>query len=403
MSGWLLLVLLCCLEPAQPASCLSDDPLLGRIRAIMLETLRRMPDYTCIQTIERWREGDPCSQCRSWERLRLEVALIGGKERFAWPRADEFSDEDIQQLVPPGAISTGEFSGFATAIFRSAAACVAGPFAELVDGRATYRYDYRVPVERSTYTLKDGRTSTRVGYHGSFWVDRQSLELLRLDVEADGLPAPPLEITGAATAIRYQKIPIAGSLFLMPALSELNVTSAGRRSRNRTSFTQCRQYTGQSTLRFDDPAVGGTTPAQTPQPRRLPPGLNLELSLAAPLDPKEAAAGDLVEATLARDARRHGELLAPKGSRVYGRLLRVRQQLAPRSLGLLVLDFNRLQAPGLVAEFRARLEMLGGMVPGARRPSDVMVLASEDDSALVFNGPLLRLPRGFRMLWRTQE
>jgi len=398
--AWLL-ALLAGLPRWAPAAPGGDEVLLSRIRQKMAETLTRMPDYTCVQTIERWREGDPCAECGSWERLRLEVAVIGGRERFAWPGASQFEDRDIEEIVPGGAIGTGDFSGFATAVFRSGAASFAGPKAEQMEGREVWRYDYRVPQERSGYTLRDGHTSQRVAYHGSFWVDRHTLELLRLDVEAEGLPAPPLEITAARTAIRYAKTPIGNSVFLLPLLSELSLSTPNRRSRNRTSFAQCRQYVGQSSLRFDEAAPAADSAQAAIRRLRLPEGLTLHLSLSESVDPARAAAGDALQANLARELRQQGRVLAPKGARVRGRLRGVRQHLRPRQVGVLVLEFNRLEAPGLEAEFNARLELLGGIIPGARRAGDVVVAASEQESAILFNGPLLRLPRGLPMQWRT--
>ncbi len=375
------------------------DPLLEAIRRKMSALLRRMPDYTCVETIERWKRGQPCADCRSWERLRLEVAVIGGKERFAWPGAAQFEDREIEQIVPPGAIGTGDFSGFAAAVFLSEAAEFEGPFEDRVDGAAAWRYSYRVPPAASRYTLRDGLNSLRVAYRGAFWVDRQSLDLMRLDVEADGLPAPPLQIASARTTIRYQRLPMGASPVLLPVSSELVLTdTSGRTSRNRTSFGHCRQYTGSSAVRFDEPA---SLTAGSPDPRerrRLPPGLSLELRLAGPVDPESAAAGDAVEAVLARDLRSEGTLWALRGARVIGRLLSVRHITGPRSgVGLLALEFTRLETSTFEAEFRSRLEMLGGVVPGARKPADVAVAGQEN--TLVFYGRLLRLPRGLPMRW----
>jgi len=380
----------------------AGDSLLEQIRVRMAETLRHIPDYTCLQTIERWRQGDPCAKCQYRERLRLEVAVIGGKERWAWPGAREFEDRGLEQIVPPGAIGTGDFSGFATTIFRTPAASFQGPYPEVLEGRAAWRYDYAVPVERSRYTVRDGRHSAVVGFHGAFWVSRDTLDLLRLDVSADGLPTPPLDIASATTTISYQRTRIGESSFLLPRLSELSLSSLSERaSRNRTTFTDCRQYVGQVTLRFDEAVSAGEATGPAVSQTRLPAGLTLELSLETPFDPARAAAGDVIEARLVRDVRRDGRLLAPKGARVHGRLRTVRQYLVPRSLGVLELELTRLQAPGLEAELRARLEWLGGIVAGARRRDDVVVSSSDKESAILFNGPLLRLPRGFRMQWRT--
>lgn len=402
MPGLLLAAMLCSSAAGAGPDAGREDPLLETVRRNMSLLLRRMPDYTCVETIERWREGQPCADCRSWERLRLEVAVIGGKERFAWPGAAEFEDRDLEQIVPAGTIGTGDFSGFAAAVFLSDGPTFEGPFEERLEGRAAWRYAFRVPLTASRYILRDGVHSRRVAYRGAFWVERESLDLLRLDIEADGLPAPPLQIAAARTNIRYRRVPMGPSLVLLPLSSELAITDInGRTSRNRTTFGDCRQYAGSSTVRFEEPAPqpSGDRPAR--EHRRLPPGLRLELHLAAPLDPDRAAAGDPVEAVLARDVRSHGTLWAPRGARVFGRLLSVRHVTGLRSgMGLLALEFTRLETPVLQAEFRAQLEALGGIVPGARRHNDVAAAAGQEN-VIVFYGRLLRLPRGFPMQWRT--
>lgn len=387
---------------SMPACAAPEDVLLARIRVVMAEALRRMPDYTCLETIERWCQGDPCPQCRYWERLRLEVAVIGGRERFAWPDAGRFEDKEIDQILPPGASGTGDFSGFATAIFRTDAAQFEGPFPDSDQGRPAWRYLYRVPQPRSRYTVRDGRHAAVVGYHGAFWVDRDSLELLRLTIEADGLPQPPLEVTAARTTISYQKVRIGDGEFLLPQVSELTLSSLSvPLSRNRTTFSQCRQYVGRATVRFDDQPPETTPSRESPVAVELPPGLNIELSLETPFDPAHSAAGDPIVAVVAREVRRGGRVVAPKGARVEGRLRTVRQHVAPRTIGVLGLAFERLRTPGFEAPFRARLELLGGLLAGVRRPTDVVVSETRKESVILFNGPLVRLPRGWRTQWRT--
>ena len=57
---------------------------LPRIREKMAEVLLRQPNYTCTETIERTRQMVG-SRTRIEDTLRMEVALVGGKEMFAWP------------------------------------------------------------------------------------------------------------------------------------------------------------------------------------------------------------------------------------------------------------------------------------------------------------------------------
>ena len=50
------------------------------------------------------------------------------------------------------------------------------------------QWDYEVPQLLSGYLLRVGSHEAIVGYHGSFWADPKTLDLLRLEVQADEIP-----------------------------------------------------------------------------------------------------------------------------------------------------------------------------------------------------------------------
>ena len=53
--------------------------------------------------------------------LRVEVALVDGKEMFAWPGARKFEQTDLTEMVTAGAIGTGDFALHARAVFQTRA------------------------------------------------------------------------------------------------------------------------------------------------------------------------------------------------------------------------------------------------------------------------------------------
>jgi len=75
--------------------------LLPRIREKMTGILLRQPDYTCTETVERARQAVG-SRERIEDTLRLEVALVDGKEMFAWPGSKQFEDHDLSDLISTG-------------------------------------------------------------------------------------------------------------------------------------------------------------------------------------------------------------------------------------------------------------------------------------------------------------
>jgi hypothetical protein len=137
----------------------------------------------------------------------------------------------------------------------------------------------------------------------------------------------------------------------------------GSESRNRTQFTSCRQYSGESQLRFDDPPPVESVPippSVVPQVD-LKPGERLDLRLESTIRFETAAVGDEVLARLTRDVKNNGRVLAPK-RRQCTRELRESEGFLTRSRH----DSHRnLRTRGPVAHsIYATLEDAGPVLPG---------------------------------------
>src|SRR5437764_679954 len=95
---WLLLCLV--LPACQAEQDLSPELLLlAKIKVKMAENLGRLPNYTCQQTIERSRRRPPGRKFEMLDTVRLEVALVEGKELYGWPGADRIAESEIANLV----------------------------------------------------------------------------------------------------------------------------------------------------------------------------------------------------------------------------------------------------------------------------------------------------------------
>ena len=93
------------------------EALLARIKAHVGESLKRLPNYTCLETVERFERRGGSSPLVLVDRLRLEVAMVGRKEFYAWPGESKFEEKTIGQLIPHGTIGNGDFALHAYAVF----------------------------------------------------------------------------------------------------------------------------------------------------------------------------------------------------------------------------------------------------------------------------------------------
>lgn len=307
----------------QPQPLPAELDLLTRIKIRMAENLTRLPNYTCLQTIERTRRRAGGSKFEPLDRVRLEVALVEGKEVFGWPGGDKIAESKITNLVS-GTIGNGDFALFLKSIFLGPGAVFRYQGEMSMDGRRAIRFDYVVPLLASGYHLRVPPREALVPYHGSFWVQPESLDLMRLELAVDAIP-PYLGLAAASDAMDYRRIDIGGSSFLLPQRSELDMTDLnGREHRNRTRFTECRQFTGESTLKFGD-ATDGTLEAQSAAVKtiELPNDFEGDFSLLTPIDSATSAVGDLFLAKLVRDVRMAQQPVVPKGAELRGRITRL--------------------------------------------------------------------------------
>ena len=165
------------------------DTLLGRIKDRMRENLVRAPDFVCLQSVERDSRPSPTTEWKHRDTLRLQVGFVGGKEIFAWQGAQRFEEKELAEMVGAGTVGTGSFAVHATNIFLSGAAAISAKGEESLDGRRALRFDYSVPEELSRYKVRVSPYQAVVAYHGSFWVDAATLDLLRLEVHAQDIPS----------------------------------------------------------------------------------------------------------------------------------------------------------------------------------------------------------------------
>lgn len=391
---------------------------LVRIKEKTRKLLLRLPDYTCLETIQRSRRAREKDRFRRVDTLRVDVAFIGGKELFSWPGARKFGETDVTDFISQGLISNGDFALHALSIFVNGSAQIEFAGDEILNGRLAARYDFRIPYLSSGAVLAYAYRRGRVAEHGSFWADAETFDVLRLDVYADEIP-PDLPITAAHTAIHYRRVRLESAEVYIPESTELLMTeSSGLQSLNSAEFSQCHQFRGESTISFADAPrnLAQLEAAAATQEIELPSNLLLELALDQPVDSETSNEGDLITAHTLGDLGVKGKVIVPKGALARGRIRRLEHHEHPESRFVVQLEFVELEFDNKRATFSGVLEGFDSL-PGlsTKFPSgrsglpgslfgDVFAMQSVDlqgVGTLNVEGTRLRLKRGFRLAWRT--
>jgi hypothetical protein len=389
--------------PGRDPAALQPDELLARIRVHAIGNLERQPNYTCRETVDRSHRLNSTHKFQLLDTVRLEVALVDGKEMFGWPGAKKFEDMDLRNFVSQGAIGNGNFALHARAIFRGQGVRFEYRGDGSTGNQPWVRFAFQVPLARSGYSLRMGERKAIVGYHGSFDADPKSLDLERIEVIADDIPLE-LRLTRAEDRVEYARTQIGSGEFLLPSASELTMVDLeGGENRNQVRFESCRQFMGESVLTFDDPAPSSSTNAPASiEEIVLPPDLSMTLGLLDDIDFTKAAIGDPVRARLQNDLKSKGRLLLSRNALASGRITRVEHRADSLVVGL---TFEELEAPGVRARLLLRLDDLriadAGRVPD--RTLYVLSAVRPGEGILSLGVGRTRLNRGLLMNWSTQR
>ena len=424
------LLLLACAIGLSAAAAYDPTEVLTRAIQRAIERARTIPNYTCVETVTRvyfqpaavslprdcpvlleqrhHRTPDIFLNAYATDRLRLDVTMSSRGEIFSWPGASRFDDHDIDHVVRNGPMGTGSFGGFLTTIFTSDAKRFRFERSLSVNGRTTMEYSFQVAQPDSHYKVKLNEGWTYVPYSGTFQVDPESGDVLSMAITTGASPLAT-GMCQSTTMLDFARVRIGDQQFMLPGHARQRfVYPTVEETENTTGFTNCREFRGESTVTFspEEPAAPGTSKRASSAPEIvIPRGLRFTMELTAPISTDTAAAGDPFNAKLSdalRDDR--NKVLAPKGSIVAGRLLRV-QVFARPPESLVVLQ------PEYVETRNGRLALSAVrdwtyMVAQRRRTGKgvevLMPLPGEENSGVFrFPGVNAVIPAKFRSDWKT--
>ncbi len=362
------------------------DPaeLLKLAQAKIVDSLNRLPRYMCTQTIDRSvyvpdvpLAEKPCDEngpgrslhLLSSDRLRLDVSTVSTGEMYSWVGQRRFDDRDLLEMVDYGSIETGEFAAFLSEIFQGDHARFTYNGRTVLDGRTLAEFGFRVSYENSRYSFGNGQHRVITGYDGTFLIDPTTTDLVQLIVRTNQLPSE----TGtcyASTTLNYARVNLKGDNVLLPRESLLYIyTIEGGTTTNRTAFSDCHEFLGESTLTFDSRSsvIDSVGHNSVPEASLFPPGLPFRVALTEGIDTATAAAGDPLRARLVTPIRDGAKVLAPVGARVAGRIVRLAFSHGAESTITLEFKLDTVDIGGVATRLTAISETRGSSFQKTKR------------------------------------
>ncbi|MCE5306660.1 MAG: hypothetical protein LLG20_03365 [Acidobacteriales bacterium] len=253
-----------------------EDPQITKARAAANEFTSSLPNYLVRQYTTRYWSDTAKVDWRPLDVLSLTVVYENGKESYRNVRVNnKLVSKPLETLS--GTMSRGEFgSTLADLLSTSTNGDFRRRGTTQIGGRTAWRFDFKVELANSHWTIHIGSQSIRPAYKGTIWIDRDASRVLRIEMQAVNLPGDyPLDVS--EWVVEYGSVKLGTREFLVPVKAEVLACWRGSAqcSRNATEFRNYRRFTGESdlfltesTVDFGGEAAGAPATSQPPQPAK---------------------------------------------------------------------------------------------------------------------------------------
>ncbi|MBI4875624.1 MAG: hypothetical protein HY822_13405 [Acidobacteria bacterium] len=239
--------------PIPGPSSAEQKRIIEEVRQYSLSYVKRLPDFVCTQVTRRF--YDP-SGLEFWQRddvLTVRLTYFEQKEDYKVVLVNN-RPTDISFDRLGGSTSSGEFGSMLKEIFEpETQADFRWERWATLRGRRMHVFEYRVSQSRSKWHVSyERRLDIVPGYRGLVYVDRDTLAVMRITLEAENIPAT-FPVQQAATTLDYDFTEIGGQQFILPLRAVVRMRASKFLSKNEVEFRMYRKFGAEATIKFETP------------------------------------------------------------------------------------------------------------------------------------------------------
>jgi hypothetical protein len=235
-----------------PPSAAEQKRIIESAREYALGYSKRLPDFICTQVTRRYVDPSGLEFWRNADTITTRLSFFEQKEDYKVITINgRMVDVPYQRL--DGATSSGEFGTMMRELFEEQTqARFEWQRWGTLRGKRNHVYSYYVAQPNSKWTVSYQRTDiTTPGYRGLIYIDRDSLEVSRITLEADLPPSFPIQM--ATTVLDYDSTDISGAKFMLPLRAEVRMRSGKDLVKNEVEFRLYRKFGADTSITFDTP------------------------------------------------------------------------------------------------------------------------------------------------------
>lgn len=254
------------LQPLLAPELAEQGRILDEVREYALTYTKGLPNFLCVQVTRRFADPNGVEFWRLMDTVTTKLSYFEQKEKYDVILVNNRPTSlGLEQLG--GTTSTGEFGTLMRQVFEleSRTQFRWERWATL-RGRRMHVFSYRVPKETSQWTVAYERThQVTPGYRGLVYVDRDTLAVMRISLEAENLPTS-FPVQQAGTVLDYDVTEIAGEGHILPLKATTRMRSARVLTKNETEFRLYRRFGSDVSVSFaPDPLPDEKTTEQPPK------------------------------------------------------------------------------------------------------------------------------------------
>lgn len=238
--------------PIPPPSLAEQRRVIEQAREYALSYTKHLPDFICTQVTRRyvdpnglefWQQADVITARLTYFEQHEEYKVVLVNNRVTEASMDSLG----------GATSTGEFGSMLRELFEPETQTeFQWERWATLRGRRAHVFSYQVAQPRSHWHVNyQKRIEIVPGYRGLVYVDRDTLSVLRITLEALLPPSFPLQ--QAASTLDYDFAEISGGLYMLPLKAVVRMREGRLLLKNEVEFRLYRKFTAEATITFETP------------------------------------------------------------------------------------------------------------------------------------------------------
>lgn len=227
----------------------TSDERIEKAREAVFNYMETLPNYICLQSTTRYQSTDGGKTWNAKDVVSAELIVENGRERYR-NLMHNFKKTDKKMDELGGTWSAGEFVTSLRGIFEPfTATAFTYRRPDSLNNRSAFWYNYVVEQARSGWTIHSMAQSYRPSYKGSVWIDRDTFNVLRVEMVARQVPQDfPFDTLESTTEFDFVRL--STKEFLLPTKSQVLSCErgTGNCTRNDIEFRNYRKFAAESTL-----------------------------------------------------------------------------------------------------------------------------------------------------------